>query len=86
MKPDDTNKLVKLQACLKDIKTWITSNFLLLNSDKTEVIALRPKYLIKMLSSDNLNMYWTKEQNGIQVYKNNEQAIDKVTCKTVVTR
>lgn len=39
-----------------------------------------------MVSSDNLNVYWTKEQNGTQVYENNEQAIDKVTCKTVVTR
>ena len=38
MKPNEINRLVKLQACLKDIKAWMTCNFLHLNSDKTEVI------------------------------------------------
>ena len=42
MKPDETNRLVRLQACLKDIKTWMTQNFLLLNSDKTEVVVFGP--------------------------------------------
>ena len=37
IKPDATNQLTKLQACLKDIKSWMTYNFLMLNSDKTEV-------------------------------------------------
>ncbi|KAI3367040.1 hypothetical protein L3Q82_009670 [Scortum barcoo] len=40
-----TDQLLKLQACLKDIKAWMTRNFLLLNSDKTEVILLGPKHL-----------------------------------------
>ena len=52
MKPDETNQLSKLQACLKDIKTWMTCNFLLLNSDKTEVIVLGPKHLRDTLSND----------------------------------
>ena len=52
MKPDETNQLTKLQACLKDIKTWMTCNFLLLNSDKTEVIVLGPKHLRNTLSND----------------------------------
>ena len=43
IKPEETNQLAKLQACLKDVKTWMTSNFLLLNSDKTEVIVFGPK-------------------------------------------
>ena len=34
---------IKLQACLKDIKIWMTCNFLQLNSDK--VIVLGPKHL-----------------------------------------
>lgn len=34
MKPEETNQLAKLKACLKDIKMWITQNFLLLYSDK----------------------------------------------------
>ena len=44
IKPDETNQLAKLQACLKDLKTWMTRNFLLLNADKTEVIVLGPKH------------------------------------------
>uniref|UniRef100_A0A3P8RUL5 Reverse transcriptase domain-containing protein n=1 Tax=Amphiprion percula TaxID=161767 RepID=A0A3P8RUL5_AMPPE len=50
MKPDVTNKLARLQDCLKDIKTWMTYNFLLLNSDKTEVIVFGPKHLRELLS------------------------------------
>ena len=52
MKPDELNQLTKLQACLKDIKTWMTANFLLLNSDKTEVIVLGPQHLRNTLSND----------------------------------
>ena len=48
-KPNDTNKLTKLQACLKDIKLWMTCNFLLLNSDKTEIIVLGPPHLRSQL-------------------------------------
>ena len=49
MKPDETEPLAKLQACLKDIKDWMSTNFLLLNSDKTEVIVCGPKHLRKGL-------------------------------------
>ena len=52
IKPDEANQLAKLQACLKDIKSWMTCNFLLLNSDKTEVIVLGPEHLRNKLSSD----------------------------------
>ncbi|XP_051799606.1 uncharacterized protein LOC127532288 [Acanthochromis polyacanthus] len=50
MKPDETDQLARLQDCLKDIKTWMTFNFLLLNSDKTEVIVFGPKHLRNSLS------------------------------------
>ncbi len=50
IKPNVTNHLSKLQACLNDIKTWMTGNILLLNSDKTEVIVLGPKHLQDTLS------------------------------------
>ena len=52
IKPEQCNELTKLQACLKDIKTWMTHNFLLLNSDKTEVLILGPKHLRDTLSND----------------------------------
>ncbi|XP_072246412.1 uncharacterized protein [Leuresthes tenuis] len=51
MKPDETNRLVRLQACLKDIKTWMTQNCLLLNSDKTEVVLFGPERFREKLSS-----------------------------------
>ena len=44
MKPDETEPLARLQACLEDIKHWMTSNFLLLNFGKTEVLFLDPKF------------------------------------------
>ena len=46
------NQLTKLQACLKDIKTWMTHNFLLLNSDKRKILILDPKHLRDKLSND----------------------------------
>ncbi|TWW67247.1 putative RNA-directed DNA polymerase from transposon X-element [Takifugu flavidus] len=45
MKPEETEKFVKLQTCLKDIKSWMSSNFLLLNSGKTEVMVFGPEPL-----------------------------------------
>ena len=42
MNPEESNHLVKLQKHLKDIKVWITHNFLLLKLDKTEVIVIGP--------------------------------------------
>ncbi|XP_074521141.1 uncharacterized protein LOC141786455 [Halichoeres trimaculatus] len=45
MKPEETNRLSKLEACLKDVRSWMSRNFLLLNSEKTEVIVLGPKHL-----------------------------------------
>ena len=56
MKPDDANQLVRLQACLKDIKCWMTHNYLLLNSDKTEVIVLGPKHLRDSLADNDFTL------------------------------
>ena len=56
MKPDETNQLAKLQACLKDVKTWMTCNFLLLNSGKTEVIVVGPEHLRNTLCNDIATM------------------------------
>lgn len=51
--PDDIQRLVKLNARLKHTNVCMTSNFLLLNSDKTEVIALSPKNLRNMVSNQS---------------------------------
>ena len=56
MKPGETDKLTKFQACLKDIKTWMTRNYLLLNSDKTEVIVFGPKPLRDKLANENVSL------------------------------
>ncbi|MHC5954089.1 reverse transcriptase domain-containing protein, partial [Streptococcus pyogenes] len=56
MKPGNTHHLVKLQECLKDIKSWMAANFLLLNSDKTEVIVLGPENLRNMVSNQILTL------------------------------
>ncbi len=41
--PDETSKLSKLTECVKNVKDWMTNNFLLLNSDKTEILLIGPK-------------------------------------------
>ena len=52
IKPEQCHQLTKIQACPKDIKTWMNRNFLLLNSDKTEVLILGPKHLRDKLPND----------------------------------
>ncbi|MDW1542860.1 reverse transcriptase family protein [Vibrio sp. YT-17] len=56
MKPEESNQFTKLHNCLKDIKTWMSTNFLMLNSDKTEVIVLGPKQLRDSLSDDIVSL------------------------------
>ncbi len=55
-KPDETSKLSKLTECVKNIKDWMTSNFLLLNSDKTEVLLIGPKDSTQNLLDYNLQL------------------------------
>ncbi len=53
-KPDETSKLSKLTECVKNIKDWMTSHFLLLNSDKTEILHIGPKNSTQNLLDYNL--------------------------------
>ncbi len=41
--PGETQQIEKLMECIVDIKNWMTSNFLLQNSEKTEVLIIGPK-------------------------------------------
>ena len=38
IKPDKTNIFIRTQACLKGMKSWMTLNFLVLASNKNEVV------------------------------------------------
>ena len=42
VKPDEIIQLSKMEACLLDIKEWMTQNFLLLKSNKTEIMVVGP--------------------------------------------
>ncbi len=55
-KPDETSKLSKLTECVKNIKDWMTSNFLLLNSDKTAILLIGPKNSTHNLLDYNLQL------------------------------
>ena len=55
IKPDESNQLSKLQTCLKDIKSWMSCNFLMLNSEKTEILVLGPKNLRDSMSTATLD-------------------------------
>ncbi len=55
-KPDETSKLSKLTVCVKNIKDWMTSNFLLLNSDKTVILLIGPKNSTQNLLDYNLQL------------------------------
>ncbi len=55
-KPDETSKLSKLTECVKNIKDWMTSNFILLNSDKTEILLIGPKDSTQNILDYNLQL------------------------------
>ncbi len=54
-RPDETHQIEKLTECIVYIKNWMTSNFLLLNSEKTEVLIIGPKNT----TCNNLEHYLT---------------------------
>ncbi len=42
-KPNETFKSSKLTECVKNVKYWMTNNFLLLNSYTTKILLIEPK-------------------------------------------
>ncbi len=55
-KPDETSKLSKLTECVKNIKDWMTNNFLQFDSDKTEILLIGPKNSTQNLLDHNLHL------------------------------
>ncbi len=55
-RPDETSKLSNLMECVKNIKYWMTNNFLLLNSDKTGILLIGPKNSTQNLLDHNLQL------------------------------
>ncbi len=55
-RPDETSKLSKLTESVKSVKDWMTNNFLLLNSDKTEILLIGPKNSTQNLLDNNLQL------------------------------
>ncbi len=55
-RPDETSKLSKLTECVKNVKDWMTNNFLLLNSDKTEILLIGPNNSAQNLLDYNLQL------------------------------
>ena len=45
----------RLKACLFDIKSWMCTNMLKLNQDKTELIVFAPKHKVKSLTKLQFN-------------------------------
>ncbi len=55
-RPDETSTLYKLAECIQNVKDWMTNNFLLLNSDKTEILLIGPKNSTQNLLDHNLQL------------------------------
>lgn len=64
MDTDDTNQLVKLQVCLRDIEAWMSCNFLLLNSEKNWLLVC-PKNQILFLDGITLPFNNTVRNLGV---------------------
>ena len=51
VKPNNLTELSRLSDCLTDIKSWMSTNFLQLNSNKTEILIIGPEHLHSQVAS-----------------------------------
>ncbi|MEJ4520592.1 reverse transcriptase domain-containing protein [Enterococcus faecium] len=86
LQPHEANQLILLDACIKDVKTWMTRNFLLLNSDKTEVIVIGPKHLREALLSYTVSLDRSYRWNKIPVDIEFAPPLDNVEVKLLTLR
>src|SRR4029434_11013714 len=91
MKPEEIVHLPKIETCLQDVKSWMANNFLLLNSDKTEVMLVGPKQL-RMTSShlptlDGISLTSNTSIKNLCVIINQDLLLDshiKQISKTII--
>ncbi len=89
-RPDETYQFAKLTKCIVDIKNWMTSNFLLLNSEKTEVLIIGPKtsacnYLEHSLILDGCSVNSSSSVRNLGVLFDSNLSFEKHVssiCKT----
>ncbi len=63
IKRNDKSALYQLTACLQELKSWLTNNFLHLNDDKTQIILFRPNEKTNLSTVDlgSLSPYYSSE-------------------------
>ncbi len=91
-RPGETHQIEKLMECIVDIKNWMTSNFLLLNSEKTEVLIIGPKTptsnnLEHCLTRDGCSVNSSSSVRNLGVLFNSNLSFDSHVssiCKTAL--
>ncbi len=86
----ETHQIEKLMECIVDIKNWMTSNVLLLNSEKTEVIIMGHKNhtsnnLEHCLTLDGCSLYSSSSVRNLGVLFDSNLSFDNHVssiCKT----
>ncbi len=88
-RPGETHQIEKLMECIVDIKNWMKSNFLLLNSEKPEVLIIGPKTpsnnLEHCLTLDGCSVNSSSSVRNLGVLFNSNLSFDRHVssiCKT----